>query len=192
MKTIKFFVILIQVSIITMYIGCKDNDPSEPPVTNEHPPATTVTVYLVKYDKSGNLTPDTTKATVRDTSVIKGKPANDGILALSSGYTYKGFLVLMDESATPVENMTEAIIKEKDGHIFIYSVKGNINGRITINELDKDNNGKDFGLNFKLTVSGSGSASGNIHILLRHYDSLNKSDQVFDTDMDSDFPAKIE
>jgi hypothetical protein len=188
----KSFMIILSILILSIFNSCKKDDLTNPPVENEHPPATTVIMRLIKSNISGQASSDTLKVTVRDTTVIKGKPFLDGAFNLISGQLYKGSFILLDESTSPITDLTEDIIKEKDGHIFIFNLKSGANGRIIIDDLDKDNKGKNFGLNFRLSVTGNGTASGFINVLLRHYDSLNKDDSSYDTDLNRDFPINIQ
>lgn len=192
MKAIKLFSPVLFLSLMLYLGGCKKSgNPTEAPVSTEHPPATTVTLYLIKLDAAGNETTDTTWATVRDTSVVKGKPANEGTLQLKNGSTYKGTFILLDESVSPVDNLNQDIINEQNAHLFTFSVSNSLTNRITVTEIDKDKNGKPFGMNFKIITIGSGSGSGALHVQLHHHDSGNKDDNIYDSDLDRDFPVEI-
>lgn len=185
MKT--YYLYLIALAVIIA--GCS-KDPTAPPVSNDHSPATTVILTLVRIDLSG-MPLDTTSCTVRDTSVIKGKLPIEGKLSLQAGSVYKGFLTLLDESQSPVKDITSSIIAEKDAHQFRFSVKENNlpSSAVVISDLDKDSKGLDFGLNFKATTSVIAKPSiGVIHITLEHHDDGNKAGSQFDTDLDRDFP----
>jgi hypothetical protein len=174
-----------------IYNGCKKDNPEEPPVETEHPPATTVTMYLIRLDGSGNETTDTTSATVRDTSVVPGKPANEDTLMLQAGTSYKGTFKLIDESVNPPDDLTQSIIDEQDAHLYVFTISAGLTGKLTVTDLNKDHNGLDFGQIFKVNVNAGVSGSGAIHVFLQHHDSGDKTDNQYDSDLDRDFPAMI-
>jgi hypothetical protein len=194
MNNIKYVLVILAVSMAVFLInGCKKEDnPAAPPPTVEHPPATTVTMILVRLDGSGNPTTDTTKCTVRDTSLVHGKFFLEGSLNLISGNAYKGTFILLDESQTPAENLNADIISEKDAHVFKFSCTGGFDtARVKISNQDLDSHGLVFGLNFKVTVTAGSPVNGNIHVILEHHDDGNKSGTEFDLDLDRDFPVVI-
>jgi hypothetical protein len=180
--------LLIAVMIAAGINGCKDEDnPAKPPVHDEHAPPTTMIVVLKETGKS-----DSTKSLVRDSSVVKGKPMVEDTLRVQSGKSYTGYIMLWNESVTPVEDATHEIEEEKDEHLFLFTATGGANGRLTISNLDKDSQGRDFGLNFSAAVSGTGAATGGLRIQLRHYGTEPKTGTTFDTDIDQTFPVKIQ
>ncbi len=169
--------------------GCKKEDnPADAPPALEHAPPTTIVVTLTNA-----ATGEITTATARDTTVVKGKPAVEGTLALKAGAVYTGKITLYDESKTPAENVTGEIEEEKDGHIFVFTVKNGIPaGRIVIGDLDKDSKGSNVGLTFKITVASGAAASGMLNVVLHHHDSGNKNDNLFDIDVDQNLPLTIQ
>ncbi len=174
-----------------VFASCSD-DPTAPPVDNEHAPPTTITVELVALDAAGNPTTQKTTATVRDTTVVKGKARVEGLLQLDAGVQYRGSITLYDESKSPAENVTSEIVQEKDGHIFLFAPGGGLDtSRILITDKDKDSKGFDVGLTFLLQATAGPSATGTINVQLRHYDSGNKNDTVYDTDINSNVPVQI-
>ena len=179
-------------ALVILIAGCS-KDPTAPPVSNDHSPATTVILTLVRVNLSG-IALDTTSCTVRDTSVIKGRLPIEGKLSLQAGSIYKGYLTLLDESQLPVKDITSSIIAEKDAHQFRFTVKENDmpSTAVVISDLDKDSKGLDFGLNFTATTGViTKPAIGAIHILLEHHDDGNKAGAQFDTDLNRDFPFEL-
>lgn len=180
------------ISVLAVLAACSEGDPVQPPVLNEHPPATTIVVTLARLDSSGVATTDSTSVTVRDTTVVKGKPAIVGTLSVRGGASYRAVLTLLDESGSSVKNVTGDINAEKEGHLFLITPAGGIDAsRIQIGGKDKDANGADVGLTFQLTATTGLPAIGKLNIVLRHYDSNNKQDAVYDTDIDMDVPIEI-
>lgn len=167
--------------------GCKEEEnPAIPPAADEHAPPTTMIVVLKEAGKI-----DSTKSLVRDTTVIKGKAMVEDTLRIASGITYAGYIVLYDESQTPVENATQEIVDDQDNHLFVFTPGGGANGRVTVSNLSKDSKGSDFGLTFSVTVSGTGAASGTLQVRLRHYGGNPKTSATYDTDIDQTFPVVI-
>lgn len=180
--------LLIAVIIAAGISGCKEEDnPAVPPTHDEHAPPTTMVVVLKETGKS-----DSTKSLVRDTSVVKGKPMIEDTLRVESGKTYSGYIMLWNESVTPIEDATHEIEEEKDEHLFVFTASDGANGRLSVSNLDKDSQGGDFGLTFSASVSGSGAAAGGLRIQLRHYGASPKNGTTFDTDIDQTFPVLIQ
>jgi hypothetical protein len=182
----KKYMVLVLLTIATLY-GCSKDPVS--PVGDEHAPPTTVVMQLIRLDSAGKAV-DTTMCTVRDTSVIKGKPRVEGGLSLLSNSKYKGSLILLNESKSPAEDVTAEIVAEKDAHVFRYMVRGDAPNAVSITNLDKDDKGLDFGLNFEVKTTGGAvvKLTGVINLILEHHDDGNKLGATFDTDINQDFP----
>jgi hypothetical protein len=185
-------VIAVFTAALVLVIGCKKEDnPAAPPVTVEHPPASTVLFVVTLLDSAG--TPTATKDTcvVRDTTVDRVKLPVSGQLDLKAGRSYQGTFVLFDGSVNPAVDITDDIISEKDAHVFKFHYVATDSTRVTVTNLDLDSHGLPFGLNFKVNVTAGGSATGNMHVILEHHDDGNKAGTVFDLDLDRDFPVSI-
>jgi hypothetical protein len=192
LSTLRTFFFCPAFAMIVLLAGCSEGDPAVSPVVNEHPPATTVVLTLVRLDASGVVTTDSTSVTVRDTTVVKRKPAVVGTLLVQGGMRYHAAFTLLDESGNSVENVTNDIIAEKNGHLFLITPVGGIDtSRIRISGKDKDDNGSDVGLTFFVLIPSGSASTGKLNVVLRHYDSNNKKDLVFDTDIDMDLPIEI-
>ena len=187
------FVIALTFSVGLVFDGCKKEDnPAAPPPTVEHPPATTVYFIVTQLDNSGNPTTIVDTCVVRDTTQTSIKKFVDGVLNLSAGKVYAGTFELYDETKNPAENINADIISEKDAHLFKFQPTGGIDtNRVKISNLDLDSKGKPFGLNFRITVTAGGAATGVIHVQLEHHDDGNKSGTEFDLDLDRDFPVAL-
>lgn len=180
--------ITLLIAAITIVSGCK-NESTAPP-TDEHGAPTTLIVVAKRLDASGSETSDSVVVTLRDTTVVKNKPAIEGQLKLAEQTTYNISLQLWNESATPAVNITKEIEDERDFHQFVITPKGNLIGNMTTDNFDKDSKGKDVGLKFRLATKQS--ASGTFNVVLRHYDNGDKSSALFDTDIDRDVPVTVE
>jgi hypothetical protein len=187
-KNLRIALVITAGVLLSLFAACSEDDPSAPPVVNEHPPATTITIHLIRLDVNGNPTTDTSSATVRDTTVVKGKPATVGELSLEAGSKYRAAVTLLDESKATAVDVTSDIVAEKDGHLFVYTPTDGVDAsRVIIAEKDKDSKGFDVGLTFTIRATSGPTATGKLNLTLRHYDSNNKNDTVFDTDIDIDF-----
>ena len=82
---------------------------------------------------------------------------------LSTNTVYEASITLLNETDNPAENITEEIEEEKDDHIFCFTLTGL---SLTIDNLDKDNQGLDVGLSCEWTTEGAGT--GTVRIVLRH------------------------
>ncbi|MBL7842519.1 MAG: hypothetical protein JNK44_01555 [Cyclobacteriaceae bacterium] len=149
-----------------LLVSCGD-DP-EPP--NEEELITTLTLTLTPvgeggatvtlkfYDEDG----DGPIAPVYSYIPSSGGASPAAILAANTAYT--GRIELLNESETPIENITEEIEEEDDEHLFCFTVGGGAN--ISYAYADEDDDGLPVGL---LTNWETGDAgSGTIKIVLRH------------------------
>ncbi|MCB9246718.1 MAG: type 1 periplasmic binding fold superfamily protein [Flavobacteriales bacterium] len=97
---------------------------------------------------------------------IDGEGGNDPVLTgatLEDSTLYSGTLTLLNESVTPVEDITAEIRTEGDAHQFFFEAIGIELGSTY---ADSDANGKPIGLAFTLQTFGPGS--GSLQITLRH------------------------
>ncbi len=83
--------------------------------------------------------------------------------ALTANTIYNASLELLNETVTPVQNITEEILKEGDAHQFFFQFSSN---NLQINYADTDVNGQPIGLT--TTVATGAAGSGTLTITLRH------------------------
>jgi len=82
---------------------------------------------------------------------------------LAANTTYTGTIVLLNESASPVDNITEEVEEEGVDHQFFF--QSTVAG-ISVSYNDRDDNGNPIGLSNTLTTGDA--ASGAMTITLRH------------------------
>jgi hypothetical protein len=175
------------------FSACSEGDPSAPPVVNEHEPPTTLVAAFVPVDDQGRPNGDTTRAIIRDTTVVKGLPAIDGALRLRRNTRYLAEIRLVNESVVPSYDVTFDIDLEADSHMFLWTPYGGIDSsRILFSNFRADRNGALYGRTAEAFVPPGAPASGMLNIVLRHYDSGDKSDPVYDTDVNRNLPVIIE
>jgi len=83
--------------------------------------------------------------------------------SLAGNTSYGGAIVLLNETETPAENITEEVAEEDDEHQFFFETTGSI-GSVTYG--DQDGDGNPVGIVFVLNTDTAGAAS--ITITLRH------------------------
>lgn len=88
---------------------------------------------------------------------------DDIVLAPSTSYAVS--VQILNETATPVEDVTTEIEEESDAHRFYFAPSAGSN--ITVSNLDNDANGVPVGLSSTWTTGAA--ATGTIKVTLRHY-----------------------
>ena len=95
-------------------------------------------------------------------------PSITGIFALNK--TYNGQVYVLDETKTPADNVSNAILAEAVDHQFFYQKTGNLPvftyTPLTEANDNYDTNGKPLG--FKTKFVTTTAATGNLNIILRH------------------------
>lgn len=91
-------------------------------------------------------------------------PTQDEIV-LSPSKSYNVAVQLLNETATPTEDVTEEVEEESDAHRFYFQPSASSN--ITVANLNNDANGVPVGLTSTWTTGAA--ATGNMKITLRHY-----------------------
>ena len=143
--------------LVFMFTSCTDD--SDP--VNEEEVITTMTVTLTPDNGGTDV--------VLQTRDLDGEGGEDPAVTviggpLTSGTTYSGSIVLLNETEDPAENVTEEIETEDDEHQFFFVVGSSLD--VTTSYDDEDDNGNPVGLRFKLNA-GSPS-DGDFTVTLRH------------------------
>ena len=180
---------ILTLAIAALFPSCKKDDPTPP---NESELITTVSLTLV--DSATGL--QTVTLTFRD---LDGDGGIDPVItggSLQPNTTYNGQLALLDESKTPIDEITAEIEEEADEHQFFFkATPGSLLAYLKY--LDTDINGKPVGLQFRLKSGSSGS--GNFTVILRHQPDKNASgvsdgnitNAGGETDIEVTFPLSI-
>jgi hypothetical protein len=154
MKNLKI-VALAVISVFT-FSSCSNDD--DPIAVNEEEVITTVTTTLT----AGN---QTITMTSRD---LDGDGPNAPVMTVSGDLlvntTYTGAVSFLNESVTPVDDITKEVKEEGYEHQLFFQAPAAI-GAFTY--TDADANGKPIGLAFTLKT-GTSAATGNIVVILRH------------------------
>lgn len=149
--------ILVFSTIIAMTLtSCSKDDPE---IINEEELITTLRITLIPQG-GGN-------PVILQSQDLDG----DGPIApaisvsgnLSANTTYNGTVLVLNETETPAENITEEVEDEGDEHQFFYTFSNNI---ASIVYTDQDKDGRPIGITFRMTTTSAGI--GSLTVTLRH------------------------
>jgi len=159
MKPSRFLYIVI-FSIFLICFSCK----KDPVLPNPEELITTLIYTLTPTGSQGSVVVMTFRDLDGDGGnaplITYSGPGGDSLV---TGVTYTGVIELLNESASPITNITEEIEAEDEDHQFFYTINGM---HATIEYSDQDDSGFPVGLNTTMTAAGPGN--GNIKIILRH------------------------
>jgi hypothetical protein len=149
---------IIAIALISVFTFSSCSNDEDPIAVNEEEVITTVTTTL----RAGS---QTVTMTSRD---LDGDGPNAPVITVSEDLlvntTYTGTVSFLNESVTPVDDITLEIEEEGVEHQLFFQAPTAI-GAFTY--TDADVSGKPIGLTFTLKT-GSTSATGNIVVILRH------------------------
>lgn len=186
MKHVKNLFLLSALGAAFILQSCDKNDPEDPkPAANKQEVITTVKLLLVD-----TVTNETITAQWKDLDADgPGQPVVS-TLNLKPGKGYVCEILLLDESKSPVDTVSNEIKREAEAHQFFYTVTGT--ATLNINKVDVDANRQPLGL-ISTIQTGSSTGTGTLKVVLRHYDGINKSNdpQVGETDVEAEFPLEI-
>ena len=174
--------------LLILISSCKKQSQNSVDPTEENELITTIKLSFVD---TGNLT-DTFRFTWRQIGGPGTLIVRDTI-RLTAQKTYQGFIEILDESKSPVFNVTSEIKTLQNEHRFIYSSS---TSRLSLVSTDWDTNIPpiELGLKFLASTSDSGNSTGSLGILLKHYTvSSPKTAGILagSTDIDVSFPVLI-
>ena len=184
MKTLKLLSAIFFLS--TLLISCNDDDDDIPPV-NEEELITTMTITLA---------PDGAGTTVTLKTVdLDGDGPNPPVITVSgpfsTGTTYQGSIVLLNETEDPAENITEEVEEEAEEHQFFYTIGGALDATTFATNFDV--NGHPLGTEF--TLNAANASTGTLTFTLRHEPKKPNSglaDAGGETDISATFNVTIE
>jgi len=183
MKNLKLLTTLFFATIII--ISCNDDDDIVP--VNEEEVITTMTVTLAPAGGGTNV--------VLQTRDLDGDGSNPPVITVSgnltSGITYNGAIVLLNETEDPAENITEEVEEEDDEHQFFYTIGGALDATTAYENLDRD--GNPLGTEFSLDAGNA--STGTLTFTLRHEPMKPNSglaDAGGETDISATFNVTIE
>ncbi len=142
-----------------LFTACSDDDDTPDPV-NEEEVITTMTITLSPQGGGTDIT--------LQTQDLDGDGPNPPVVTVSgdlaANTTYDGSIVVLNETETPAEDITEEVEEEDDEHQFFYVIGGGLDATTAYGNFDGD--GNPLGTEFTLTTGAA--SSGTIAITLRH------------------------
>ncbi len=157
MKKVNFLTTVFLTTLL--FVSCSDDDDT-PGAVNEEEVITTLTA---------TLTPDGggTAITIQ-TRDLDGDGPNAPEVTVSgdlmAGVTYNGSLVLLNETESPAENITNEVEEESLEHQFFFTAGGGLD--VTTAYANFDTAGDPLGTEFTLTAGAA--SSGTLTFTLRH------------------------
>ena len=157
MKTVK----LLSLSVLTAlsFTSCTDNDDT-PDLVNEEEVITTLIVTLTPDNDSEIIT--------LQTQDLDGDGPNMPEVTVSGNLAadtiYEASIVLLNETESPAEDITEEVEEESDEHQFFYTIGTGLDA--TTEYTNFDTNGDPLGTTFTLTTGAA--SSGALTFTLRH------------------------
>ena len=153
----KFFKYALLASTL-IFASCSDDDDNAPDPVNEEEVITTLTVTLdsgsdtvvMQYQDLDGDGPDAATVTVSG--------------PLSDNTSYNGSIVLLNETESPAENVTEEIEEEDDEHQFFYTIGSGLD--VDTEYANFDGDGNPLGTMFVLNTGIP--SSGGLTFTLRH------------------------
>lgn len=163
--------------------ACKKDEPI-PQEDNEN-----LTTVSLKFTENGV----TKTFSFKDLDGTGGNAPTIDKISLEANKTYTLAVAILDETKSPVENITEEIEEQKDEHLFEYI--SNPTSLLTFSGKDKDSRGYDVGLT--ATVKTSAAGTGKLQVVLHHQPLVNGtpikngSFTVGSTDFDGTFDVEV-
>ncbi|MBI1266680.1 MAG: type 1 periplasmic binding fold superfamily protein [Cryomorphaceae bacterium] len=184
MKTFKLPITILV--MILGIVGCKkDKDEVEtPPIVNEEEVITTVKLMFTDID---GMAADT-EAVFRDPDGEGGQsPDIFDDIVLAAGTTYQCTILLLNETVTPIDTISNEVLAEGDEHLFCFDVAG---ADATIVRTDTDGT-YEIGLESQWTT---GLASqGTVTVVLKHQPGIKDGTcGIGETDVEVVFDATIQ
>ena len=156
MKTKSFLPILTLSGLL--FASCSDDDAPEP--VNEEEVITTMTITLTPQ---GGGT-----AVILESRDLDGDGPNPPVVTVSDNLTasttYNGAIVLLNETETPAENITEEVEEEADEHQFFFTLAPSLSADTSYSNFDGA--GNPLGTEFELVTQGA--STGTLTVTLRH------------------------
>lgn len=182
-----FIALFLIAATLTSIYSCKDKDPI---IENPEELITTLIIHFVPHGGG--------PAIVFEFADLDGPGGNDPVIttqALASNTLYHATLTVLNESETPVEDITLEIIEEGADHQFFFIVSG---VQMTHTYDDQDENDNPIGVLNSFMTGDSGS--GTLTVVLRHEPDKfaagvkdgNLANAGGETDIEVEFPLVVE
>lgn len=159
MKNLKVVPVVFFTALLFTACSNDDND-ALPEEVNEEEVITTMTVTLSPEGDGADI--------ILATTDLDGDGPNPPVIDISgnltAGTTYSGNIVLLNETVTPADNITEEVEEESNEHQFFYTSDADLD--VTTAYGNNDADGNPLGTEFSLTAGAA--STGTLTFTLRH------------------------
>lgn len=191
MKNQMNYLILAMIVVASIFTGCKkdkDTVPTPPVPTNVGEVLTTFTLYFTDSANSANVV----SATFRDPDGDGGNPFTQfDSINLQANTTYYAQVVILNETVSPADSISNEILAEANDHLFFYTING-ANATVTITDFDT-NTPTPLPLGLQTKWRTGSISNGTSQIILKHQPGV--KDGTFapgSTDIDLTFQTNIQ
>ena len=190
MKTKNLFLPLSVVSLLitvsTIFSGCKkdDDDVKSPNIPNESELITTVKLIFNPNNPSVAY-----EFVYRDIDGIGGNVPTIDTILLATNSTYNVQLLLLDETKSPVDTISNEVMDEANDHLFIYTPSSSAFG---ISISDSDSNTPPLQLGLLTNWTTFNSYNGSVQIVLKHQPGIKNGDpSLGESDIEITMPVRV-
>jgi hypothetical protein len=148
---------LMLLALVFIFVSCKKDEPEVPVIPNEEEVITSLNY---------TLTADNGAVVLFSFKDLDGDGGNSPVIVngkLDSNTTYSGVIELLNETVSPVDDITVEVYEEGEEHQIFYQFS---NSDLKTSYSDSDRNGKPIGILTQLITKGS--ASSTVTITLKH------------------------
>lgn len=182
------YLLMSAIALVSLTTSCKkdDDDPTNPnPTPNESELITTITL---QFTDSANVQP-TVSYSFRDPDGDGGSdPVEFDTIRLAANTTYFATILLLDESQSPADTVSNEVAEEAADHMFFFAHNG-VN--IATNYTDVDVNGLPVGLASRWVTGTAGS--GTSTVTLKHQPGVKDGTQApGETDVEVQFQSEVQ
>lgn len=118
-------------------------------------------------------------------------PVQFDTIKVLANHTYTGSLLVLDESKSPADTISNEILEEANDHQFFFH-SHDVTVGFTYLDFDSHAPPMPIGLSTKWTI-GSTTGNGKVHILLKHQPGIKDGNEATgETDLDIDFNALVQ
>ncbi|MBL0310064.1 MAG: hypothetical protein IPP77_10410 [Bacteroidetes bacterium] len=180
-------ILAVVIAVAVLLYSCKpacERNPNDPECSGERELITTLRVIV--SDSATGIVIDTFQFKDVDGN---GLPEVLDTIRLNANTTYRVALEFLNESVSPMEDITKQILIEKNDHFIAYQSQ---NVAIGFTYLDYDNNIPPLPLGLQTNWNTGIPSIGFVHISLRHQPGVKNGTEVpGDTDVSVDFVTEI-
>lgn len=180
-----------------IFSACKEDniEPTKPKDSNAQELITTV--ILNGYNANNPLA-NQFSVKWEDIDGDGGNNPTIDTLTLDSGITYRVQILMLDKTKTPIDTISNEVVKEANEHQMFYTFSANLNDKLNIARLDTDNNNPPLPLGLDIRITPSNVLPfgvpliGSLNIKLSHYDGVPKTTSPStESDIDINLPVKL-